>query len=130
MRPSPQETADSVTFTEEILNGKLHFLCSVIYITEKWKKSLGKGKTFTALLTDLYNAFDCFTLELIIDKLNAYCFSMLSSRLIHGYSPNLKQRTSINSSFSSWEEILFDVSQEAITRPLLFKIFICDLFLF
>ena len=24
------ETADLVTFTEEILNGKLHFLCSVI----------------------------------------------------------------------------------------------------
>ena len=23
-----QETGDSVTFTEEILNGKLHFLCS------------------------------------------------------------------------------------------------------
>ena len=26
---SKQETADLVTFTEEILNGKLHFLCSV-----------------------------------------------------------------------------------------------------
>ena len=29
MRPNPQETADLVTFTEEIINGKLHFLCSV-----------------------------------------------------------------------------------------------------
>ena len=28
MWPNPQETADLVTFTEEILNGKLHFLCS------------------------------------------------------------------------------------------------------
>ena len=25
---------DLVTFTEEILNGKLHFLCSVIYLSE------------------------------------------------------------------------------------------------
>ena len=25
MLPNPQETADLVTFTEEILNGKLHF---------------------------------------------------------------------------------------------------------
>ena len=25
---NPQETADFVTFTEEILNVKLHFLCS------------------------------------------------------------------------------------------------------
>ena len=30
MWPNPQETTDLVTFTEEILNGKL-FLCSVIY---------------------------------------------------------------------------------------------------
>ena len=28
MWPSPQETADLVIFTEEILNGKLHFLCN------------------------------------------------------------------------------------------------------
>ena len=28
MGPNPQETADLVTFTEKILNGKLHFLCS------------------------------------------------------------------------------------------------------
>ena len=28
MRPNPQETADLVTFTEEILNEKLYFLCS------------------------------------------------------------------------------------------------------
>ena len=30
MLPNPQFPADLVTFTEEILNGKLHFLCSVI----------------------------------------------------------------------------------------------------
>ena len=28
MWPNPQETADLVTFTEEIVDGKLHFLCS------------------------------------------------------------------------------------------------------
>ena len=31
MWPNPQETADLVTFTEGILNGKLHFLCSVTF---------------------------------------------------------------------------------------------------
>ena len=29
MKFSIKDTADLVTFTEEILNGKLHFLCSV-----------------------------------------------------------------------------------------------------
>ena len=28
MRPNPQESADLVTFNEEILNEKLHFLCN------------------------------------------------------------------------------------------------------
>ena len=28
MWPNPQETVDLVTFAEEILNGKLYFLCS------------------------------------------------------------------------------------------------------
>ena len=28
MWPNPQKTVDLVAFTEEILNGKLHFLCS------------------------------------------------------------------------------------------------------
>ena len=31
MWPNPEETADLVTFTEEILNRKLYFLCSVQY---------------------------------------------------------------------------------------------------
>ena len=31
MWPNPQIPADLVTFTEEILNGKLHFLCSVMW---------------------------------------------------------------------------------------------------
>ena len=30
MRPNPQFPADLVTFTEEILNRKLHFLCTVL----------------------------------------------------------------------------------------------------
>ena len=34
MLPNLQETVDLVTFTEEILNGKVHFLCSVSVVKE------------------------------------------------------------------------------------------------
>ena len=37
MWPNPQETGDLVTFTEEILNRKLHF-CAVIVTTVAEKK--------------------------------------------------------------------------------------------
>ena len=29
MRPNPEKTANIVTFTKQVLNGKLHFLCSI-----------------------------------------------------------------------------------------------------
>ena len=32
MWPDPQETVDLVTFTEEILDRKLHFMCSAISV--------------------------------------------------------------------------------------------------
>ena len=31
MLPNLQEIVDMVTFTQEVLNGKLHFLCSAYY---------------------------------------------------------------------------------------------------
>ena len=34
MWPDPQETADLVTLTEEILNGQLHSLCSASHFPE------------------------------------------------------------------------------------------------
>ena len=42
MWPNPQETADLVTFTEEVLNGNLHFLCAVFVLGEKKGQSTDK----------------------------------------------------------------------------------------
>ena len=77
---------------------------------EKWKKSVDKGKTFAALLTDLSKAFDCLPHDLIIAKLNAYGFSLSATRLMQSCLCNRKQRTKINTAYSSWEEIFFGVS--------------------
>ena len=49
-------------------------------------------------------------------------------RLIHSYISNRRQRTKINDSYISWEEILFGVPRGSILGPLLFNIFMCDLF--
>ena len=39
------------------------------------------------------------------------------------------QRTKINSEYSYWEEIMFGVPQGSILGPILFNMFLCDLFL-
>ena len=100
----------------------------LLSMLEKWKRAVDNGKAFGLLLTDLSKAFDCVSHELLLAKLHAYCFCFAAQRLIHSYLTNRKQRTKVNSSYSSWEEILFGIPQGSILGPLLFNIFLCDMF--
>ena len=99
-----------------------------LHLLEKWKNSVDKGNYFGALLTDHSKAFECLDHELLTAKLNSYVFTLPALRLIHDYLSNGKQRTMIDDNYSSWSKILFCVPQESIPGPLLFNIFLADLF--
>ena len=97
---------------------------------EKRRESLDSDGNSEALLTDLSKAFDRLPYDLLIAKLHAYGLDMPSLKLLHSYLTKRRQRVKINNTYSSWSEILFGVPQGSILGPLLFSLFLCDLFLF
>ena len=79
-------------------------------------------------MTDLSKAFDCIDHNLLIAKLDAYGFEKQSIDFFHSYLTKRKQRAKVNSAYSSWKMLLSGVPEGSILRPLLFNLYICDVF--
>ena len=102
----------------------------LLFMVEKWRKSLDKAGKCGVLLTDLSKSFDCLVHDLLIAKLHAYGFDYRSLKLIYSYLTGRLQRVRINASFSSWREIFTGVPQGSVLGPELYNINSNDLFLF
>ena len=96
---------------------------------ETRKEATDNNKAFGTLLTDLSKAFDCLSYDLLIAKLHAYGLDLASFKILQDYLKNRKQRTKVDSFYSSSKKILSSVPQGSTLGPLLFNIFMCDMFL-
>ena len=103
---------------------------SVTVMIEKWRNNVDKGKSCAVLLTDLNKVFDCIVDDFLIAKLEAYGFSYEALKVMYNYVTDRKRRTKVNNSFSDFIDLLLGVPQGSILDPLLFSIYICDLFFF
>ena len=100
-------------------------------LIEKWKKELDNKGYVGPMLMDLSKAFDTINHELLIAKLYAYGFSKDALKLINScLMADGWQRTKIDKSFSSWSALLKGVPQGSVSEPILFNIYLNDLFYF
>ena len=99
---------------------------ALLPLLEKWKKTIDNKGFAGALLMDLSKAFVTLNHKVLIAKLHAQGFDKESLMLLLSYLSNRWQRTKIETSFSSWTEILQSVPQGSVVGPLLFNSYLND----
>ena len=119
-------------FLNQLLCGfrKAHSTQHALFrLSQKWQKELDSGGFIGTILMDLSISYDCLPHDLLIAKLEASGLENDCLNLLLDYLSFRKQGTKVGSAYSKWSKIRRGTPQESILGPLLFYIFINDIFM-
>ena len=90
---------------------------------------LNNGSKVRVIIMDLSKVFDSLNHELLLTKLKAYGLDSNLVSFMKSYLTNRLQRCKINKCFREWGKVFNVDPQGSILVPLLFNIFLNDIFL-